>query len=375
MALTAWQACRAGQPDAKVKPIRITGTLQRDDPPDPKLKHPCKVHEVDLAAGKAVVIRLMSKDFDGYLIVRDSQKGPLNGLPLAALPGNKAGGYLLEEYTFAAIPTPQLLPDLVAKTDPRFERPVSMLLVGDVDFGAGEDFKRLARTGVEINDIRVKFQDRFTDGTLKVLRKAEATKQAFAAAAPQQRYLHLATHGSFADPSVPSALDLKSRERVLRTALTFDRQVVGEHPGLLSGIVFAGANAQDKKKDAILTALEAGELELRGVELVVLSACDTGLGRVAGGEGVLGLQRAVQVAGARTTVTSLWKVDDTATQRLMSRFYENLWEKKLSKVEALREAQLWMLREGGTRGLDLPPDTKSLPPQYWAAFVLSGDWR
>jgi CHAT domain-containing protein len=116
-------------------------------------------------------------------------------------------------------------------------------------------------------------------------------------------------------------------------------------------------------------------MELRGVELVVLSACDTGLGRVAGGEGVLGLQRAFQVAGARTTVTSLWKVSDRETQQLMSRFYENLWDKKLSKVEALRQAQLWMLREGNVRGLDLPADNRTLPPRYWAAFVLSGDWR
>jgi CHAT domain-containing protein len=166
----------------------------------------------------------------------------------------------------------------------------------------------------------------------------------------------------------------------LRSALAFDRQVVGEHPGLLSGIVFAGANAPDKKTEAILTALEVGEMELRGVELVVLSACETGLGRVAGGEGVLGLQRAFQVAEARTTVTSLWKVSDRETQRLMSRFYENLWDKKMSRVEALRQAQLWMLREGHkgdgkTRGLELPADATTVPPQYWAAFVLSGDWR
>jgi len=113
---------------------------------------------------------------------------------------------------------------------------------------------------------------------------------------------------------------------------------------------------------------------------VVLSACETGLGAVAGGEGLLGLQRAFQVAGARTVLASLWKVPDAATSRLMQRFYENLWDKKMGKLEALREAQIWMLRDKGSRAMVLENDEKrgessGLPPYYWAAFVLSGDWR
>jgi CHAT domain-containing protein len=121
----------------------------------------------------------------------------------------------------------------------------------------------------------------------------------------------------------------------------------------------------------------------------VLSACETGLGEVAGGEGVLGLQRAFQVAGAHTTVTSLWKVDDQATRALMERFYANLWQgkdgKQLSRLEALTEAQLWLLKEGkshagvarGMQRVDAPKPTQDgrLPPYYWAAFTLSGDWR
>ena len=119
-------------------------------------------------------------------------------------------------------------------------------------------------------------------------------------------------------------------------------------------------------------------LDLSKVDTVVLSACETGLGEVAGGEGMLGLQRAFQVAGAKTCVASLWKVPDRATASLMQRFYENLWVKKMGKLEALREAQIWMLRDNGNRGLaipDQPTDGVSLPPYYWAAFVLSGDWR
>jgi CHAT domain-containing protein len=163
---------------------------------------------------------------------------------------------------------------------------------------------------------------------------------------------------------------------------------MGYHPGLLSGIVLAGANRPDEQgDDGVLTALEVSELDLRRTELVVLSACETGLGQVAVGEGVLGLQRAFRVAGAKTVIASLWKVDDEATTRLMSRFYENHWTKPdFSLLDCLREAQLWLLQgvtadgdaERGAIRLDVQHQYAHpgrLPPYYWAGFVLSGDWR
>ena len=108
-----------------------------------------------------------------------------------------------------------------------------------------------------------------------------------------------------------------------------------------------------------------------------MSACETGLGEVAGGEGLLGLQRAFQVAGARAVVASLWKVPDLPTQNLMTRFYEQLWRKGLPSRVALREAQLEMLREGYRRGIvPVPADApkpERVPPFNWAAFVLSTD--
>src|SRR4029079_18618690 len=115
-------------------------------------------------------------------------------------------------------------------------------------------------------------------------------------------------------------------------------------------------------------------------------ACQTAQGKEAGGEGVLGLQRAFQVAGARSVVATLWPIDDKGTQLLMMRFYANLWGKKMSKIEALRDAQLWMIsgaRAAAKAGEN--PDSASiqddklpthlLHPSFWAPFVLSGDWR
>ena len=122
-------------------------------------------------------------------------------------------------------------------------------------------------------------------------------------------------------------------------------------------------------------------MDLRHVELATLSACESGQGVVAAGEGVLGLQRAFQMAGAQTVLATLWSVDDQATRALLARFYENLWRKKVGKLVALREAQLWMLQEGQRRGLIREVDAGQdatparTPPYYWAAFVLSGDWR
>ena len=119
--------------------------------------------------------------------------------------------------------------------------------------------------------------------------------------------------------------------------------------------------------------------------MVVLSACDTSLGTSATAEGLISLQRAFSQAGAVSVVASQWKVDDDATKTLMIEFYTNLWSRRLSTLEALRQAQLSMLRHYNpiqkalNRGalISSDPLTTSfgLAPYYWAAFTLSGDWR
>ena len=228
----------------------------------------------------------------------------------------------------------------------------------------------------EIATIAKRFRKQFDQGKVTELEEDEATESALCVQAPQHRFLHLATHGFFASERLRSALG-DSRAGTSSA----NAGIVGYHPGLLSGLVLAGANqpVDVSRDDGILTALEVAELDLRNVELATLSACETGLGEDAGGEGLLGLQRAFHVAGARTVVASLWEVNDESTRALMERFYENLWKKKLSGLESLREAQLWMLQEGQTRGLVRQAPTSEAdprtPPLYWAAFVISGDWR
>jgi CHAT domain-containing protein/tetratricopeptide (TPR) repeat protein len=337
----------------------------------------------------------LAQHLDGVQVVLVSPDGPLNGLPWAALPGSKAGTFLVHEYAFAVVPVPQLLPELLRAEPRRAKESPSLLLAGGIDFGAGDAREPVARDGKlppvptfrplpgtesEVNDLRSQFEDAFPDAPPpRRLSKDKATKPTILAALPSHRFVHLATHGFFADEAEESAVDLAQRAGLLRGGLHLRPEAAGRHPGLLSGLVFAGVNRPDRPpEETILTALEAAELDLGRVELVVLSACQTGRGRVAGGEGVLGLQRAFQLAGARSVLASLWRIPDEETHRLMREFYRRVWSgEPVSKAESLRQAQLWMLNHWEPRrgGLERPAPAGPAPPYVWAAFVLSGDWR
>jgi tetratricopeptide (TPR) repeat protein/CHAT domain-containing protein len=343
----------------------------------------------------------LEKHLAGAKTVLISPDGAIARLPFAALPGKAPGTYLLEDVTIAVLPLPRRLPQMATST---YDGDPSLLLVGDVDYGAaagksevvaslaptrnGEPnrgFQRLEKTKAEIVAIQKTFAGRFGKAPVTVLEKSAATESAVRKEAAAHRYLHIASHGFFAPPEVLSATAPRERHQI---DLFGQGDVRGFHPGLLSGIVLAGANRPPTpgEDDGILTAMEVETIDLAKTELVVLSACETGLGKTAGGEGILGLQRAFQVAGAGSVVASLWSVDDAATQVLMTRFYDNLWTRKMPKAEALREAQLFLLREAPRQGLlrgvprldmpeTLPEADRRTPPFYWAAFVLSGDWR
>jgi len=165
------------------------------------------------------------------------------------------------------------------------------------------------------------------------------------------RVLHLATHGYFFPE--PGEINLSANSNPFRHSV---------NPLLRSGLLFAGANRVwlggneiEGIENGILTAYEVSNLDLLNTELVVLSACETGLGDIKGGEGVFGLQRAFKIAGAKNIIMSLWKVPDRETVELMELFYEK-WLNGMTKYEAFYFAQNEM--------------RKKYPPYYWAAFVL-----
>ena len=136
---------------------------------------------------------------------------------------------------------------------------------------------------------------------------------------------------------------------------------------LRSGLVFAGANqpAADPTDDGYLTAAEATGMDLEGTELVTLSACETGLGRVRRSEWVYGLQRALTVAGARSTLLSLWKVDDAATAAFMVEYYQRLRAGE-GRMAALANTHAAFRKHSNPLYRDL---------YVWGAFQLTGDWR
>jgi CHAT domain-containing protein len=179
------------------------------------------------------------------------------------------------------------------------------------------------------------------------------------------RILHIATHGFFLNdaPSQTSAPVSIAANAKDRRAINANLKV--ENPLLRSGLALAGANlraANSDGDDGILTALEASGLNLWGTKLVVLSACDTGVGEVRNGEGVYGLRRAFVLAGSETQVMSLWAVSDYVTRELMTGFYKNL-KQGMARGEALRQVKLEMLRR-----------RERQHPFYWASFIQSGEW-
>ncbi len=173
------------------------------------------------------------------------------------------------------------------------------------------------------------------------------------------RILHIATHGFF----------LPDEDFEDEKVLGFDKDRARMNPLLRSGIILAGAavTARDSSigkydEDGILTAYEASLLNLKGTDLVVLSACETGLGeQVANGQGVYGLQRSFMVAGAKNILMSLWTVDDFATQELMTEFYTQ-WLKNPTDQG----------RETAFRAAQMKIKEKYKSPYYWGAFIMCG---
>ncbi|MFZ1028153.1 MAG: CHAT domain-containing tetratricopeptide repeat protein [Limnoraphis robusta] len=290
-----------------------------------------------------------------------SPDGRLNLIPFAALV-DEQNQYLVENYTFTyltsgrdllrlQIDTSAQKPPLIV-ANPNFQNQSNLDLRNTLvqSQNSNSDFRGMRLTYKPLPGTKEEAQ--VIKGLLPnaiVLTESQATENAIKAAISPQ-ILHLATHGFF--------LSTASKEN-------------HENPLLRSGLALAGYNQRSSDgEDGVLTALEVASLNLRGTQLVVLSACQTGLGeidrgeRIQGfGEGVYGLRRAFVIAGVRSQLSSLWNVDDFATKELMEKYYKRLITGEETS-EAWRQTQLEMLQS-----------QQYQHPYYWAAFIPSGDWK
>jgi CHAT domain-containing protein len=300
--------------------------------------------------------------------------GALNLVPFSALVDD-AGQFLIKKYTFTYPTSGRDLLRMKAQTkeqggglifaDPSFDSsgPAPAPAPGGEGQSRGRrslelatvSWPRLPGTSQEADEVSK------TMPGLKVLRGDDATEGALKRSRGP-RILHLATHGFFLPDEPPpprSADDAASAARAPGGASAAPPPQ--ENPLLRSGLALAGANKlRSGDEDGILTALEASGLDLGGTKLVVLSACETGVGKVTNGEGVYGLRRALVIAGAESLVMTLWQVDDLATRDLMAGYYARL-EKGAGRSSALRDTQLAIAAQ-----------PKYAHPYFWASFLAAG---
>jgi CHAT domain-containing protein len=283
----------------------------------------------------------------GKKVLYISADGVYNQISLNTLK-KPDGDYVLNRYDMVLVGNSK---DVIAlKTQKPVAAKKSAFVLGFPDYG-GDAVSALPGTKVEVDNInRILKAGGYTIQSFMQKTATEASVKALKG----QTLVHIATHGYF-------------QADVEQTAAGVHQENAKNNPLLRSGLLLAGASPTlkgelipnlESNDNGVLTAYEAMNLSLEGTDLIMVSACETGLGDVRAGEGVYGLQRSFIVAGAKAMVMSLWKVDDAATQALMTNFYTNL-SKGVPKAKAFKQAQLQLM-------------TKYKEPYYWGAFVMMG---
>ncbi len=294
--------------------------------------------------------------------------GILHKVPFAALtlPNSKTYSPLLTQHEITNLPSASTIGILRSTVAQKTRGPKTIAILADPIFNQNDDrlvkspnlsglenrdqidtiitnrIKRSGRTGRNLDYSRLPGTADEANGILSLVPNVNDRTAAFGFDAnydwitspklSQYRYIHLATHGFFD----------------------------GEKPAF-SSIVLSSFDQQGRNRKAYLRLPELFNLNLPS-ELIVLSACETGLGDDVPGEGLVGMTRGLMYAGALRVSTTLWQVDDSATARLMQQFYKSLWQSQKSHAASLRESQLKLWNEGSS-------------PYFWAAFTLQGEWK
>jgi CHAT domain-containing protein len=326
-----------------------------------------------------LLLKPIEKEIKGKKHLYISPDGNLNLIPFEVLL-TPDGKYLMEDYTITYVAAGRdimrFMDDSVAKGE--------ALIMADPDYDMGLQEKTqaakamgfvetrgpapLSRDAKDMRFKRLPDTKQEAEAIEKCLKESQKVSvrnyqdknalEEVLLTARNPRILHLATHGYFlkdeeVKPQPKMGFMFQEKERMVDVGI--------ENPMLRSGIALAGANASLKegRDDGVVSAEKILGLRLKGTDLVVLSACDTGTGEVKSGEGVFGLKRSFILSGAKTVVMSLWSIPSKETTELMTEFY-TLMAKGKTKAEALREARLNLMK-------------RKPNPFYWGAFVMVGN--
>jgi tetratricopeptide (TPR) repeat protein/CHAT domain-containing protein len=323
--------------------------------------------QIGIALREKIFDPILSSIGDGNQLFL-APDGDISRLPFEVLPLDEER-FLVDEYEISYLSVGR---DIMRVGDERPMHPSEPLVIADPDFDLGGSDAPGFKAATPFQPLKGTHHE--GEGVAKQLKveplMGEEVMEGVLKSRSSPNILHIATHGFFLpDPE-------RDPHRDFLTSLTSSERAEGvlgriagvESPLLRSGLALAGANvwlqAKEEKlpeiaEDGILTAEDVSTLNLFETEMVVLSACDTGLGDVLIGEGVFGLQRSFVLAGVKTLVMSLWKVPDAQTQELMEDFYQRLLRGQ-PRAAALRQAQLALKKRY--------PD-----PFYWGAFICQGD--
>lgn len=356
-----------------------------------------KLYGIHPSDGKNALYRLLWAPLETYLTglrtVYYSPGGLLHRLNLASLPVD-AQTILSDRYELVALGSTR---HLVVGNQRSNTHNATALIYGDIQFnmdttaylpatnvtlgnrrglsfsrtnatddpGGSDPWQYLNSSAKEIENVQMALNK--AGMSVEVRKGWQATEESFKKISqngPSPHILHLSTHGFFFNDPNSRATKREAGAGSPSGAGSEPVFKISEHPMIRSGLILAGANHAWKtgaplgnREDGILTAYEISQMDLRNTELVVLSACETGLGHIEGNEGVYGLQRAFKIAGARYLVMSLWQVPDNQTQELMTVFYQKLLLEKLTVRQAMQAAQDEMRRQ-------------RYEPYYWAGFVV-----